>query len=65
MNARSKNGQLTFESALESKEDIKSEVLTSNETDTQSRVVRVLPDVPAINKPVSYTHLTLPTILLV
>ena len=49
MNARSKNGQLTFESALESKEDIKSEVLTSNETDTQARVVRVLPDVPAIN----------------
>ena len=54
MNARSKNGQLTFESALESKEDIKSEVLTSNETDTQSRVVRVLPDVPAINKPFDY-----------
>ena len=54
MNARSKNRQLTFESTLEPTKGIESEVLTSNETDTRLRAVRVLPDVPAIDKPFDY-----------
>ena len=54
MNARSKNRQLTFESTLEPTKGIESEVQTSNETDTRLRAVRVLPDVPAIDKPFDY-----------
>ena len=55
MNARNKNGQLTFESALESTEDAESEVLSSNDDKSNLRAVRVLPDVPAIDKPFDYS----------
>ena len=55
MNARNKNGQLTFESALGSTEDIESEVLSSNDGKSNLRAVRVLPDVPAIDKPFDYS----------
>ena len=55
MNARNKNGQLTFESALEPTEDAESEVLSSNDDRASLRAVRVIPDVPAIDKPFDYS----------
>ncbi len=55
MNARNKNGQLTFESALGSTEDVEPEVLSSNDGKSNLRAVRVLPDVPAIDKPFDYS----------
>ena len=55
MNARNKNGQLTFESALEPTEDAESEALSSNDDRASLRAVRVIPDVPAIDKPFDYS----------
>jgi len=54
MNARNKNGQLTFESAFGSTKDAESEVLSSNDVKSNLRAVRVLPDVPAIDKSFDY-----------
>ena len=65
MNARNKNGQLTFESTFGPTEKAESEVPSSNDDISGLRAVRVLTDVPAIDKAVSKTHLTLPTKLLV
>ena len=55
MNARNKNGQLTFESTLGSTEEAESEVPSSNNDVSGLRAVRVLPDVPAIDKAVDYS----------
>ena len=55
MNARNKNGQLTFESTLVSTEKAESEVPSSNNDISGLRAVRVLPDVPAIDKVFDYS----------
>ena len=55
MNARNKNGQLTFESTLGSTEEAESEVPSSNNDVSGLRAVRVLPDVPAIDKAFDYS----------
>ena len=57
MNARNKNGQLTFESTLGSTEEAESEVPSSNNDVSGLRAVRVLPDVPAIDKAFDYSIL--------
>jgi len=55
MNARNKHGQLTFESALKSTEPAESGVSASDESASRLRAVRVLPDIPAIDKPFDYS----------
>ena len=55
MNARNKNGQLTFESTFGSTEKAESEVPSSNDDISGLRAVRVLPDVPAIDKAFDYS----------
>ena len=55
MNARNKNGQLTFESTLESTKGSEAEVISSIDDLSDLRAVRVLPDVPAIDKAFDYS----------
>ena len=55
MNARNKNDQLTFESSLEFTEDNESKIFTSNEATSRLWAVRVLPDVPAVDKSFDYS----------
>ena len=54
MNARNKSGQMTFESAFESAKKTKPKA-HSFETDSEVRAVKVLPDVPAIDKTFDYS----------
>ena len=53
MNGQNKSGQLTFESTIEPVEKTKTETPVF-ETRNDVRVVRVLPDVPAIDKTFDY-----------
>ena len=55
MNARNKNDQLTFESSLEFTEDNESKIFTSNEATSRLWAVRVLPDIPAVDKSFDYS----------